>query len=356
MARETVSPRVSPPLSFKVWLRVRSWPACLQTLTVETLFLAALPLADRQNERERRTLYETLAAKDLCDLLGPVASNRILGIAMELSKTTSLFPHVSRFIMLTVAAVALPLSLPSQTPRELIGEACYNELQHRERKTLWSYTAERHNHDQVFREQVIETVDGPVRHLLAVDGHPPTSAQMKEETDRHQELLKNPSARRAIRKQRDDDDKTMQELLRIIPDAFIFEDQGNEGESERIAFHPNPGFKPKTYEQRVLHALDGIVFIDLREKRIARLSGSLETRVKFGYGLIGHVEQGGTTEITRVNLSPGVWETSAQKIDIDGRLVMLKTIDKHQEESRTGFEPVSLDTTFAQALDKFGQK
>jgi hypothetical protein len=276
---------------------------------------------------------------------------------MELSKTTSLFPHVSRFITLAfAAAMALPPSLPSQTAKELIGDACYNELQQRERKTLWSYVAERRVNNHVFREQVIETVDGPVRHLLSVDGHPPTSAQMKEEEDRQQELLKNPSGRRAIRKQRDDDEKTMQELLRIVPDAFVFEDQGNEGESERIAFHPNPGFKPKTYEQRVLHALDGIVFIDLHEKRIARISGSLGTRVKFGYGLIGHVEQGGTTEITRVNLSPGVWKTSAERIDIEGRIVMFKTINKHQDESRTGFEPVAPDTTFAQALDKFGQE
>jgi hypothetical protein len=276
---------------------------------------------------------------------------------MELSKTTFLLPHVSRFITLTIAAaLALPPSLPSQTANELIGDACYNELQQREGKTLWSYVAERRVNNHVFREQVIETVDGPVRHLLSMDGQPPTSAQMKEEDDRHQELLKNPSGRRAVRKQRDDDEKTMQELLRIVPDAFVFEDQGNEGESERIAFHPNPGFKPKTYEQRVLHALDGIVFIDLHEKRIARISGSLGTRVKFGYGLIGHVEQGGATEITRVHLSPGVWKTSVERIDIDGRIVMFKTINKHQDESRTGFEPVAPDTTFAQALDKFGQK
>jgi hypothetical protein len=269
----------------------------------------------------------------------------------------SLFPHVSRFIMLTVAAaMAFPPSLPSQTATKLIGDACYNELQQRERKTLWSYVAERRVNNHVFREQVIETVDGPVRHLLAVDGRPPAPAQIKEEDDRHEKLLKNPSGRRAIRKQRDDDDKTMEELLRIIPDVFVFEDQGKEGESERIAFHPNPGFKPKTYEQRVLHPLDGIVLIDLHEKRIARISGSLERRVKFAYGLIGHVEQGGTIEITRVNLSPGVWKTSAERIDIDGRIVMFKTINKHQDENRTGFEPVASDTTFAQALDKFGQK
>jgi hypothetical protein len=275
---------------------------------------------------------------------------------MELSRTRSLLADVSRFLILTFAAgMVLPPALPSQTAKELIGDACYNELQHREKRTLWSYVAERHSNNHVFREQVIETVDGPVRHLLAVDGHPPTPVQLKEENDRQQRLLKSESGRHAIQKQQEDDDKKMEELLRIIPEAFVFEDQGKEGETEKIAFHPNPEFKPKTYEQRILHALEGTVFIDLHDKRIARLSGSLGTRVVFGYGVIGHVEQGGTTEITRVHLSPGVWKTSAEKIDIDGRFVMLKTIDKHQDESRTGFEPVAPNTTFAQALDEIAK-
>jgi hypothetical protein len=270
-----------------------------------------------------------------------------------MERTLFLLAKVSRFAALTFAVgMALPPALPSQTAKELIGDACYNEMQQREKRTLWSYVAERHSNDHVFREQVIETVDAPVRHLLAVDGYPPTSVQMKEEHDRHQELLNNASRRHAIQKQRDDDDKKMEELLRIIPEAFVFEDQGKEGQSERIAFHPNPGFKPKTYEQRIFHALDGIVFIDLHDKRIARLSGALGTRVKVAYGLIGHMEQGGTTEITRVHLLPGVWKTSAEKIDIDGRFLMLKTINNHQAENRTDFEPVAPDTTFAQALNK----
>jgi hypothetical protein len=107
-------------------------------------------------------------------------------------------------ILTFAAALALPPALPSQTAKELIGEACYNELQHRERKTLWSYTAERHVNNHIFLEQVIETVDGPVRHLLGVDGHPPTPAQIKEEDDRHQELLNNASRRHALQKQHDD--------------------------------------------------------------------------------------------------------------------------------------------------------
>jgi hypothetical protein len=148
----------------------------------------------------------------------------------------------------------------------------------------------------------------------------------------------------------------MEELLRIIPEAFVFEDQGKEGQSERVAFRPSPEFNPKTYEQRILHALHGTVFIDLRDKRIARLSGSLGTRVVFGHGVIGYVEQGGITDITRVRLSPGVWKTSVEKIAIDGRFVLLKTINKHQDESRTDFESVAPDTTFAQALSKIKTK
>jgi hypothetical protein len=276
---------------------------------------------------------------------------------MKLLRMISLLAHVSRFVAPTFSAgTAWPAVVSSETVKQLIGEACHNELQQREKRTLWSYVAERRSNNHVFREQVIETVDAPVRHLLAVDGYPPTSSQMKEESDRNQELLNNASRRHALQKQQDDDDKKMEELLLIIPEAFVFEDQGPEGQSERIAFHPNPGFQPKTYEQRVLHVLDGTVLVDLGDKRIVRLSGSLKAPVEFGYGLIGHVQQGGTTDIKRVHLSPGVWKTSAEKINIDGRFVILKTINKHQDETRTGFEPVLSGTTFAQALNKTEDK
>jgi len=149
---------------------------------------------------------------------------------MKPFRTTILPPHVCRFaIFMFVAGMALPSSLPSQKAKELIREACYNEVQQREKRTLWSYVAERHSNNHVFREQVIETVDAPVRHLLAVDGHPPTAAQMKEENDRHQALRNNASRRHAIQKQQGDDDKTMEELLRITPEAFVFRGSGQGG-------------------------------------------------------------------------------------------------------------------------------
>ena len=51
-----------------------------QTLTGETLFLAAPPVTVRQNQKERRTLYEILDSKDLCDGSVFITDVRILGI------------------------------------------------------------------------------------------------------------------------------------------------------------------------------------------------------------------------------------------------------------------------------------
>src|SRR5258708_15965057 len=104
---------------------------------------------------------------------------------MELSRTTFLLVHAYHFVAFTlVAGIVLTPALPSQTAKELIGDACYNELQQREKRTLWSYVAERHSNDHVFREQVIQTLEVPVRHLLPVDANPPTSPHLKSENDR----------------------------------------------------------------------------------------------------------------------------------------------------------------------------
>jgi len=66
----------------------------------------------------------------------------------------------------------------------------------------------------------------------------------------------------------------MDELLRIILTPLSLRIEAKR-ESPKKSRSSKSWFKPKTYEQRVLHAwMDS--FIDLHEKRIARLSGSLE--------------------------------------------------------------------------------
>ena len=251
-----------------------------------------------------------------------------------------------------VTSLGLPSGLPSETTEKLVREACYNAVQQREMKSLWSYRVERHEDSHIILEQVIETVDGAVKHLLAVDGHAPTPAQLKEESDRHRSLLKNAADQSALKKDHDEDTKKMEEMLRTIPEVFVFQDQGKQRGLEKISFHPNPDFKPKTYEQRVLHTLVGTAFIDLHDKQIARVSASLAHRVEFGLGFLGRVDKGGTVNITRTRVSSGVWQVSMERIDLNGRMAIFKSLNRHKDEQRANFKPVAPGTTFAQALDE----
>jgi hypothetical protein len=268
-------------------------------------------------------------------------------------KPKYLLDQVSRLaIFSVVTSLGLPSVWPSEPTGKLVKEACYNAIRQREAKSLWSYRVERHEDNHIILEQVIETADIPITHLLAVDGHAPTSAQLKEEEERHRSLLKNSDGQSAFKKEHDNDSQKMEEMLRIIPEAFIFQDQGKQRGLEKIAFHPNPEFKPKTYQQRVLHVLVGTAFIDLQDKQIARISASLAQRVEFGLGFLGRVDKGGTVNIARTRLAEGVWQVSMEKIDLSGRIAIFKSLNRRKDERRSDFKPVAPGTTVAQALDQ----
>jgi hypothetical protein len=65
--------------------------------------------------------------------------------------------------------------------------------------------------------------------------------------------------------------------------------------------------------------------------------------VEFGFGLLGHIDNGGTIEIGRVEVGPSQWKTALIHIQLSGRLVLFKTISKQQYETRSDFRAVSGD-------------
>ena len=163
-------------------------------------------------------------------------------------------------------------------------------------------------------------------------------------------LAENPGAQRSWKQNQEADKKKFEALLQEIPNVFLFVDQGTQDGMKRIAFRPNPSYAPKTYEQRVLHAFGGLIVVNLEEKRLAGLSATLEQQVDFGYGVIGRLDKGGSINITRVRVSPGIWKTASFKIDMRGRMVLFKTISKQQDETRDNFQPIDSHTTIDVAL------
>jgi hypothetical protein len=140
-----------------------------------------------------------------------------------------------------------------------------------------------------------------------------------------------------------------------MPQAFLYDYDGLEGNFLRIKFRCNSSYNPPTYEARVVHSLAGTVLIDPQHKRLAKFSGRLIDRVEFGYGLLGYIEKGGTIEIGRTQVDPSEWKTTFVNIQLSGRLVFFKTISKQEYETRSDFRAVPGDLNVLAASRLLGR-
>jgi len=221
-----------------------------------------------------------------------------------------------------------------------MNEVVANELTDRVQQRKWLYLIDKREGRQTFTEQQVDTKEGPIYRVLAIDGAPLNSNQRQQDNARIDRLLHDPVQQLKLKLEQEEDETKLEKVLRLMPQAFLFDYDGVEGNLLRIKFRPSNNYNPPTYEARVVHAMAGTVLIDAQHKRLAKFYGRLMERVEFGYGFLGYVEKGGTIEIGRVQIDASEWKTTFVNIQLSGRLVFFKTISKQEYETRSDFRSV----------------
>jgi hypothetical protein len=232
---------------------------------------------------------------------------------------------------------------------ELIKGVVANELRDREQLRKWMYAIEKRVGNQSLTEEQVETRNGPVYRVLAMGGVPLTPDQRQQDNARIARLLHDTGQQAKLRQQYEDDEQKLEKLMRVMPQAFLYDYDGADGTFVRLKFRPDPSYNPPDYEARVLHSLAGTVLIDAQQKRLAKLSGQLINGVNFGFGIFGHIDNGGTIEVGRVQVGPSQWKTALLNIQLTGRMILFKTISKQQYEVRSNFRAVPGDLSLSDA-------
>ena len=213
--------------------------------------------------------------------------------------TTSYLPALSRAVgVLLVLAPCIGLAeSPSETrisPSDLVKAVIYNELHPLINSDVrWKYRLDKELAGKQETREVIETKSGSLDRLLSVTGKPLSGAQANDESERILRFSHSPEDQRKAEQARRKDAEQCNVLLRMIPDAFVFEYAGESGTLTKVTFKPNPGFRPPSREGKVLQQMVGEMWVDARQKRLASINGQLINEVKFGGGLLGHLEKGG---------------------------------------------------------------
>lgn len=255
-----------------------------------------------------------------------------------------------RIFISSLLFLAGPFALAQQPAADLVAKALAREKPVKnatEPTAFLSHERSTRTSGHLWIERVVETPDGDLRRLLSVDGRPITPAMAKAEEERLAHIVAHPDAfHKANTSGRHDDD-----LIDTVPKMFLFSYDGIAGDCTKIRFKSNPSFTPTTYEQRVVHALEGVILIKQPEDRLCSLDARIAQHVEFGYGLLGHVGQGGTITMTVVQTAWGQWVTSELHIHVNAKLLMLKSLSKDQDDTRTDFVRLPAHLTLAEAAE-----
>lgn len=241
--------------------------------------------------------------------------------------------------------------LPSAN--ELLSQIVNNELQAASQDhSYWKYQSTSYASGKEITKEVIQSKDGEIEGLLTINGqHLPPSKERSEE-QRLQELLKDPAERRKRQREQAQDAQKTEHLFKVLPYAVIASYGERKAELAELDFKPNPSFRPSSHEEQVFHAMEGKIWVNTRENRLVQIDGQLIESVKFGGGLLGHLDKGGKFQVKQAQVAAGHWDIILMHIEMNGKALFFKTIAVRQDESRGSFQRVPDNLTLDQAASE----
>jgi hypothetical protein len=241
---------------------------------------------------------------------------------------------------------------PGVSANELARKIVRNELKFQdEDHGHWMYRLEKEESGKKQVQEIVETKDGSLTRLLSIDSRPLDATQQQKEDQRIQRLVSNPDEQRKLQQARNKRAEQGERLFKLLPDAFVFNYAGGDGNLVKLSFRPNPKFHPPSLEARVFHDIEGEMWVDCKQERLAMFNGRLTQDAKFGLGLLGHLDRGGHFEVRQAEVAPGFWEMTVLSVDMKGKALLFKTVGVHETENHSDFHRVPNDLALAEAAD-----
>lgn len=239
-----------------------------------------------------------------------------------------------------------------QDAKQIVRLAANAELAaNRDDNSHWRYV-DRHKEDEgatnVF--VVVETEHGAIKRHVEEDGKPASPATIQADNDRIQKFIHDPSLQLKQKRDGMHDEKSAEELTTMMPTAFLWTIVSETPETITLSFKPNPDFHPPNIEAHVMGTMAGTLVVEKTGYRIRTFKGSLSDDVYIGYGFLGKLRKGGTFDIERSQIAPGLWQITETHVHISGRALFFKSIGQQDDETKSHFTLVPNSTTLEQAV------
>jgi hypothetical protein len=265
-----------------------------------------------------------------------------------------------RFHRNILAALLALLTLRAnaqQDPAALVHRAIQNrEAAARTHRPLRYLLRKTDDHRDTTKD-IIETDQGDVARLIAIDNQPLTAEANQAELDRLNTLANHPEIQQHRHQREQKDADRVNRLMRLLPDAFLYRDQGTcpcptgKGTCHHLTFSPNPSFEPPDVEANIFRGLAGEVWIDQAQERLTRLDAHVIAKVDFGWGILGKLDKGGTIQLEQSDIGNHDWELTSMKLNLKGKVLLLKSLNIQLTEQSSHFSQVPPGVDYRKAIE-----
>jgi|SRR5580698_358211 hypothetical protein len=263
-----------------------------------------------------------------------------------------------------LSLMAQPIPLLAQTlsasPVELVRETVENEI-NTKNPTKFMYREREENEHGVQTKMIVETKDVAAELLVAVNDKPLTMDERQREQTRLDEMINSPQELKKKERADKEDTENTNRIMRALPDAFLYQPDGVQtgtkelgsagDELVRLKFRPNPSYNAPTHTEQVLTGMVGYMLIDKNQHRIAKIDGTLEKQVGFGWGILGHLDKGGRFVVQQGTMGTACWQVTRMDLDLTGRILFFKKLVVKSTQTFSDFHEAPANLTFAQGVE-----
>ncbi len=250
-----------------------------------------------------------------------------------------------------------PPATPQVPAQELVRRAIANEDKASKENVRFLYRLRTETPKTgAITKELVETNDGVVARLIAVNDKPPTAEERKKDDERLEKLVRDPQSRAAKRKQQKEDEERTTRMVRALPDAFLYQydgfEPGKNGQQViRLKFKPNPNYDPPNRELQVYQGMEGTMLIDPSDERLAKIAAHLFKGVNFGWGILGHLDPGGQFEVEQSRVGGYRWEVTDMRLRFTGKILLFKSLNINEHETAFDYRRAPENLSFIQGVE-----
>ena len=250
---------------------------------------------------------------------------------------------------------------PAEAPVELVRKTVQNEVAASNSDTKVMFMDRKETPRGSQTKLMVETRQGMAGMTVAFNDKPLTPEQRQAEKARLAGLTSSQEQLEKKQEREREDAGRVTRIMKALPDAFLYQPDGTEKRSQevgkasaqlvRLKFRPNPNYVPPSHVEQVLTGMQGYLLIDAGQHRIARIDGTLIKEVGFGWGILGHLDQGGHFLVEQGEVIPGAWEITRMSLSFTGRVLLFKSLNIKSDEVFNNFRPAPANLSFAQGVE-----